>query len=307
MIMRHRKLFAATFVFALLGWVPAWAPAWAEEVKIKQGPLTLNGELTIAKDKSLKDGIVLLVHGTLAHNAMDTIKNLAGTLNERGVSTLAVNLSLGLDDRHGMYDCKVPHRHHHLDALGEIGLWVKWLKEKVAGDITLFAHSRGGNQATRYATETADPGIKRLVLLAPATFDAKAAAAGFERTHKQPLAAVLAKAEALVKAGKGAEMMPKVGLLYCPEADAAAATFVSYYKPDPRFDTPSILKELKVPALVVAGGKDTVVRGLPERVKPMADGKRLSFGLVGDADHFFLDLYAEDVADLIEKFLSPGT
>ena len=112
---------------------------------------------------------------------------------------------------------------------------------------------------------------------------------------------------ALVKAGKGNQMMAKTGILYCPGADVAAATFVSYYNPDPRFDTPAILGELKVPALVVASGKDTVVKGLPERIKPMVDGKRLQFGLVGDADHFFLDLYAEDVADFIEKFLSPGT
>jgi pimeloyl-ACP methyl ester carboxylesterase len=301
--MRHCKLFVVALAAALLSWLPAKA----EEVKLKQGGLTLNAELTLADGKALRDGIVLMVHGTLAHNAMDTIKNLADVLKERGISTLAVNLSLGLDDRHGMYDCKVPHRHKHLDAIGEIGHWVKWLQAKGAGEITLFAHSRGGNQATRYATEAADPGIKRLVLLAPATFDAKAAADGFQRTHKRPLAEALAKAEALVKAGKGAELMSKAGLLYCTQADVAAATFVAYYKPDPRFDTPSILHKLKVPALVVAGGKDTVVRGLPERVKPMADGKKLSLGVVGDADHFFLDLYAEDVADFIEKFLSPGT
>ena len=269
----HRcKLFAAALVLSSLAFSSLhWAPAQAEEV---------NGELRSASGKALKDGVVLLVHGTLAHNAMDTIKNLATVLGERGFSTLSVNLSFGVDDRHGMYDCKVAHRHHHLDALKEIGLWVKWLNAKGAGDITLFGHSRGGNQTARYAAETADPGIKRLVLLAPATWDAKSAAAGFERTHKHPL-------------GDG--------------LTALAATFVSYYKPDPRFDTPSILKEIKVPVLVVAGGKDTVVKGLPERVKPMADGKRIRFGVVPDATHFFLDLYAEDVADFIEKFLSPAS
>jgi pimeloyl-ACP methyl ester carboxylesterase len=290
----------------LLGFMLAM-PAKADEVTLKHGGLTLNGELTLADGKTLTDGVVLMVHGTLAHNAMDTIRNLAEVLIERGFSTLAVNLSLGLDNRHGMYDCKTPHRHKHLDAVAEIGAWFAWLKEKGAGDVTLFGHSRGGNQAARFATETGNPKLRRLVLLAPATYDAAAAAQGFERAHKRPLADVLAEADAMVAAGRGAEMMTGAGLLYCPGADVSADSFVSYYKPDPRRDTPSLLKELKVPALVVAGGKDTVVKGLPDRVGPMADGKHLVFGVVGDADHFFLDLYAEDVADFMEEFLSPGS
>lgn len=302
---RHSRILAIVSTMAVL--VLGATALRADEVKIKSGGHALNAMLTVADGKALKDGVVLMVHGTLAHNGMDTIKNLAGVLNERGLSTLAINLSLGVDDRHGMYDCKVAHRHKHLDALAEIGAWFTWLRDKGAGDVTLFGHSRGGNQAARFAAEVGDPALKRLVLMAPATWNAEAAAAGFERAHKRPLAAVLSEAEARVKAGKGAEMMAGTGLLYCAGADVAAASFVSYYKPDPRFDTPAILAELKLPVLVVAGGKDTVVRGLPERVGPMADGKRLSFGVVADADHFFLDLYAEDVADLIEEFLSPAS
>jgi len=281
--------------------------ASADEVTLDHDGLTLNGELTLADGKSLMDGVVLMVHGTLAHNDMDTIRNLAEVLNERGFSTLAINLSLGVSDRHGMYDCKTPHRHKHLDAVAEIGAWFDWLKQKGAGDVTLFGHSRGGNQAARFATEVGNPKLRRLALLAPATFDAEAAAKGFERGHKRPLADAMAEAQALVAASKGAEMMKGMGVLYCPGADVTAESFVSYYTPDPRRDTPSLLKELKIPALVVAGGKDTVVRGLPDRVGPMADGKHLHFGVVDDADHFFLDLYAEDVADHMEEFLSPGS
>ena len=62
-----------------------------------------------------------------------------------------------------------------------------------------------------------------------------------------------------------------------------------------------------MPVLVIAGGKDNVVKGLPEAVEPMANGKLISFSLVDDADHFFLDLFAEDVADVMEEFLSLGS
>jgi len=301
--MMHRKFLCLLALLAVVGYQPV---AGAEEVRIEHGGLTLNGELGLADGKAMKDGIVLLVHGTLAHNGMDTIKNLTAVLNERGFSTLAVNLSLGIDDRHGMYDCKVAHRHKHLDAVDEIGAWFDWLQGQGVGDVALFGHSRGGNQVARFATERGHAKLVRLVLLAP-SLGGGASPAGFERTHGRPLADAMAEADAMVKAGKGDEMLKGIGLLYCPGADVAASSFVAYYTPDPRSDTSTILPEVKVPTLVVAGGKDTVVRGLPERVGPMADGKALVFGVVDDADHFFLDLFAEDVADYMEEFLSPGS
>ncbi len=297
-----RRLSAALLVgLALLA-----TPAAAEKVKIKHAGLTLNGKLELAGGKTLADGLILLLHGTLAHNDMDTIANLASTLNGRGHSTLAVNLGLGVDDRHGMYDCNATHKHKHLDALDELGAWFEWLKSKGAGKVVLLAHSRGGNQAARFAAERGHALLDRLVLMAPATWSADAQAAGFQRAHGKPLADVLKQADALVKAGKGAEVMAKVGILYCPGADVTAATFVSYYAPDPRMDTPSFLKEIKVPTLVVAASNDTVVVGLPDKVKPMADGKKLRLAVVDGADHFFLDLFAEDVADQVEKMLKGG-
>ena len=79
--------------------------------------------------------------------------------------------------------------------------------------------------------------------------------------------------------------------------------FFSYYQKDSRFDTPSILDELSIPALIIAGGNDQIVQDLISRVKNIADGRQVYLGVVEDADHFFLDLYAEDAADFIEPFL----
>jgi len=310
-LLKKRSRYAVSGFFAFVGFVLAgWFGASsceAEEIKIKHAGLALNAEFQLAEDKTLEDGVVLLVHGTLAHNGMDTIRNLAEVLKERGFNTLAINLSLGIDDRHGMYDSKTPSRHKHLDALDEIAAWLDWLKSKGVGDVVLFGHSRGGNQVARFLSEKGDNKISRGVLLAPATWNAERAANGFKRSHGKPMADVLAKAEGLLRADKGGEMLTKTGILFCKRADVTAASFVSYYRPDPRFNTPTILEESKVPVLVIAGGKDNVVKGLPEAVEPMANGKLISFGLVDDADHFFLDLFAEDVADVMEEFLSLGS
>ncbi len=279
----------------------------AEEVRIKNSGMTLNARLTLANGKTLKDGVVLMVHGTLAHNEMDTIRNLNAVLVERGMNTLAINLSLGIDDRHGPYDCAVTHRHRHDDAIAEITAWMAWLHGRGSGPVVLFGHSRGGNQTAQYAANKPDPLLKRLVLMAPATWDRGRAAKNFEKRQKMPLAGALTKARSLVKSGRGDDVMSSAGLLYCTDADATANSFLGYYEPDLRFDTPTVLKQIAVPTLVVAAGKDTVIRGLPEMVKPQADGKRLHFAVVDDAGHFFLDLYAEDVADLMEEFLGIGS
>ncbi|MEQ8226529.1 MAG: alpha/beta hydrolase [Rhodospirillales bacterium] len=291
--------------FVVLTFV-ASSPAWAEDIRIKPGDFTLNAQLDMAEGKSLQDGVVLIVHGTLAHNDMDMLSNLRQVLNDRGLNTLAINLSLGIDDRHGMYDCKTPHRHRHLDALDEIDAWMDWLKVKGAGPVVLFGHSRGGNQAARFAAERGHGLLNKLVLLAPATWDREKAAAGFEKSHDRPLTPDLKTAQAMVQAGKGMEMMAKPGLLYCPDAQVSALSFDSYYRPDPRFDTPSVLGDIKVPVLVVAGSNDTVIKDLPAKMADKTDGKQITFQVVDGADHFFLDLFAEDVADHMEAFLADG-
>ncbi len=278
----------------------------AEEVTIPFRGMTLNANLEMADGKTFKDGTILITHGTLAHNKMEIIATLQRLLNERGFNTLAINLSLGLDNRHGMYDCKVTHRHKHSNAVREIGAWVSWLYAQGSSKIVLVGHSRGGNQTARFAAERGHPLLRHLVLMAPATWDLAAAAEAFKRRHGRPLAELLAPARALVEAGKGAQVMPGVGLLYCPGADVTAESFTSYYAADARFDTPSILGEIKLPTLVVAARGDTVVPNLAARIKPIADGKRLRFALIDGADHFFLDLFAEDIGDQVETLLKGG-
>ena len=81
--------------------------------------------------------VLLMTHGTLAHNKMEIMATLQTLFAERGLSSLAISLSLGLDDRTGMYDCATPHRHRHADALGEIGAWLRWLKEQGAEPVSL--------------------------------------------------------------------------------------------------------------------------------------------------------------------------
>jgi alpha/beta superfamily hydrolase len=58
--------------------------------------------------------------------------------------------------------------------------------------------------------------------------------------------------------------------------------------------------------LVIAGSEDDTVKGLVEKTQPLADGKRVQLKVVDGADHFFRDLYAEDVADAVQAMLDGG-
>lgn len=278
--------------------------AVAEDVSLKSPDgLSLNANLQLADGKTIADGIVLLTHGTLAHHKMELIVTLQRLLAEHDISSLAPTLSLGLDNRTGMYDCKVPSTHKHSDAMVEIGLWLAYLKGQGAHDIVLAGHSRGGNQTAWFAARENDPEVTNIVLLAPATWNADAMAKGFEKSHHQALTKVFAAAQAKIDAGQGAELMKGVGVLYCPGADVTAESFISYYENDDRMHTPTLLPMIEKPILVIAGTQDKVVKGLIEAVEPMADGEKIQLVVVEDAGHLFLDFYAEDAADAIAEFI----
>ncbi len=79
--------------------------AQAEEVTNAYNKLTLNANLELAEGKTLQNGVVLIVHGLLAHNKMEIVETTQQALLENGLNSLAINLGLGIDNRHGFYDC----------------------------------------------------------------------------------------------------------------------------------------------------------------------------------------------------------
>jgi pimeloyl-ACP methyl ester carboxylesterase len=295
------RIAALTLAIALLGPAPA---LFAEEVELEYQGLTLNGNLEQVEGNWPQGPLLLMTHGTLAHNQMEIMATLQQLFAERGLSSLAITLSLGLDDREGMYDCATPHRHRHADALGEIGAWLHWLKEQGAERVALLGHSRGGSQTARFAADTNDPAITAVVLIAPQVWADGYAAADYEKRYQTDLAPLLAQAQAKIDAGEPDAMLGPIDFIYCEDTQASAAAFVSYNSDDPRMDSPSLIPSIQAPVLVIAGSADTVVEGLVERTEPLAGGERVQLLVIDGADHFFRDLYAEEVADAVEELLA---
>lgn len=289
-------------LFALALLLPGHAAA--ENVSLRHQGLTLNANLEMAPGKTMKDGVILMTHGTLAHGRMEIMAALQETMKARGYNSLSINLSYASDNRaYAMYDCAQPHAHKHADAVGEIGAWIDWLKTKGTARIALLGHSRGGNQTAWYAAGKPDAAVKAVVLLAPDAWTAHYLAKDYRSRFGQELGPVLAKAKAAVKSGKGATPITKTGLLYCKDAQATAASLVSYHGFDSRMDTFKQLHKMRLPVLVIAGSADDVTPGVAEKVKPLADGQHVSLVSIEGADHFFRDLYAEEAADAIGNFL----
>lgn len=274
----------------------------ANEITLPSQGLTLNAELTIATGKSISDGVILMTHGALAHRDMESLVYLRKLLKERGYNTLAINLSLGLNNRHGMYDCQRTQYHRNDDAVVEIGLWLDWLGKHGATRVTLLGHSRGGAQTALYAAEHHDALVKNVVLMASAIKENTDAHAYQQRYH-QTLAPLLQKARQLVRAGKGQTVLAHIGLMTCTDTAASADAFVSYYGQSLNLDTPSLLPRIPVPTLIVVAGDDHVVVGLDKKVAPLVDGKRIRMTVVAGSDHLFRDLYADDAVEAIDTFL----
>lgn len=273
----------------------------AEEVTLKHNDIELRADYNLAEGKTAKDGVVLMLHGTLAHNRMEIVQTMSDLLNEEGVNTLTVNLGYGLDKRaEGMLDCAIEHTHKHEDAITEVQLWMDWLKEQGAEKVTLWGHSRGGNQIAWYASENDSDMIDKVVLVAPATWDATKSSSGYEERYGKPLADIMGEAETLIADGKGSEIMAVPGFVYCQDAKATAESIVSYYKDDERKDTPTVLAKVSKPVMVFIGSEDDVVADLPEKLEAKSQDN-VQVTTIDGADHFFLDLYAEDVvAGMIE-------
>lgn len=282
---------------ALAGSIACAPLAFAEEVTLQYQGLTLNANLNLSEDTGFEK-VILITHGTLAHNGMEIISTWQDLLADEGYTTLAINLSLGLDNRHGMYDCATPHNHKHTDAVTEISAWVDWLKSKGTESVILGAHSRGGNQTAWYSNTTADPVVKAQILVAPQTWSADYDQENYKQRYKQELTQLLAEAKTL----PADKMMLKTDFIYCEDTQVSAASFINYYTPDERFDTPTLLKTTSMPTLVFIGSEDKTVKQLGDKMAAISNDKVSSVEVEG-ADHFFRDLYMDEVIEGTLEFL----
>lgn len=289
------------FTILTLLFITVCSTSQAQEIQLPYNNLTLIGNLEMAPQHKLSDGVILMTHAGLGHSAMETMASLQSLFREQGYTSLAITLSLNIDKRHGMFDCKSTHRHLYADATKEIDAWVSWLEQQAVHNIILFGHSRGGSQTAYYAAEHDQPDIKAVVLLAPDTRETNSAQVYQRRYHKS-LQKVLSQAQALIKAKQGDSVMQHTDFLYCPDTSVTAATFDSYYGSDPHLDSSLMIRKIVKPTLIMLAGQDSIVIN-NDKLRELAGLKNVHVNEVEDANHFFRDLNADEAVEKIIRFL----
>lgn len=278
--------------------------ASAEEVRREHIGLALLGNLEVPAGKRIEGApVALIVHGSLAHHGMEIVTELQSRLKAQGVTSLAITLSLGLDARRGMLDCTVEHDHRASDAVEEISAWIDWLKERKAASVHLVGHSRGAQQVAQYAAGEPDDAMGRIVLVAPPTDTPAEAAARYREAYGADLDQVLAGATKLVQDGEEDTILDLPGFLSCKPARVTAAAAIDYYDPERKRAASGLLASIKQPVLVVAGSADHVSPEVAARVAAAKPGPHVTIETIDGADHFFRDLFADDLAEKVAGFL----
>ncbi len=275
----------------------------AGEVLTQHKGLTLNAQLALAAGKSFDDGVVLIVHGFLAHKRMEVISTAQQSLLDSGYSSLAINLGLGIDNRQGFHGCDRPHRHVQDDAVNEISAWVAWLRSKGASEITLMGHSSGANQALVYSIDALDPEVKRLVLLASGTAGTRYSRDQYEQRFNVEFKQFIASLEKALAEGNGDALMT-IDWNSCPRADTTPRSFLSYYSYDNRFARfKENLGRTRIPVLVILGSLDELQPNKAEILSAVGDRNSVRVMMIEGADHFFRDFNIDEAMEALIEFI----
>ncbi len=302
--MRKAARWLQTLVFMLA--ILPFGRAMAEEVKIEHQGLDVLANLDMAPGRSLKgDGAVILLHDSLGHHRMELIAALQELLHARGINSLAITLSLGLNARRGMYDCGLEQDHRNEDAREELQSWVNWLKEKGAGSVMLAGQGRGGAQVAYYLTREPDKVVKKAVLIAPLAQTFSNAGGEYEERFRRPLQPALAEAERHMAEDQANQLMESVAFLQCPQARVTAGAFIDYYGDNPNLYTPSLVPSIKMPTLIAVGDADPLGQELSAAISGIpTDTSHITQAVISGADSQFRDIAADHLADRMKSFLT---
>ncbi len=294
-------------ILALAGLFAALSPGkgQAEEVFRDYLGLELSANLVTVPGKSLKsEGVVLLVHDTLGHGRIELMAALQDDFRDLGLNSLSITLGLGLDKRHGMFNCSLEQDHRHEDAIDEIAGWVQWLKEKGATTVIVAGHGRGANQVALYAINRSDKVVKRVVLMAPLMQTEEKAEAEYRARFGKPLRPELAKAEELVANEEGNHLVNVPGFLNCEHARVTAGAFADYYGTNAKFKTTNLLQSIRLPVLIAVGDADPNLGEIKADETEFAALKNVTLAVIPGADQDFRDLAADELAKKIKEFIA---
>ena len=248
-----------------------------------------------------KKSVFLIVHGTRAFNEMEIIKKISQSIHDEGYDVLSINLSYGVSARNSNFlSCDIEHRHNEHSSVGEIIKWYEYLLSLKYHEINFLGHSRGAFNITQAASLIENKLIK-LYLLAP-VIDTYAGTSEYYRTiHNLPYDDVINSDEEFMISDR----YPPINFLFCENAKVSASTFRSYldfsrtkHKYPFTFDILELLEDIDSQVIIFSGTEDEILLD-NYKILTNIDKPNISHHIIEGGDHFFRDIYLDDVIDII--------
>lgn len=230
----------------------------------------------------------LIVHGFLQTHEFPVIRRLEEGIRDNGWTVLAPTLTLGVTHRRQSLACEAIHTHTMAEVGNEIDAWVKWLKRRHKGPITLIGHSFGSVEALAYLSGQPDPAINGFIGVSIVE--------GRLKLTERETAKLITRMRAAVKIG--APRMTTHQFSFCQKYQATPASLLSYLEWTPKRVLDAAAR-LPMPNLFIMGGRDDRLgNGWVDQLR-----KRNRVEVIEGANHFMDGEHEFDLLDTVLKEL----
>ena len=247
--------------------------------------------------------IVVILHGTRGHKKLELIQTLSERFSDSNIDTLSMNLSYGITNRNDDFlPCNIIHDHLNSHSISEIKLWFDFIKQKNKYEkIILLGHSRGGLNMAQFYSSLSDDNkkiISKVIMLAPISDEYLDI---IERIKNDSLI------QKIKNNSIGDDQVIKIDFMSCNNAEVKYVTYKDYTHITntdigSRGSLIGLLNSFSVRTLIVTASDDDITPNTYERVSSI-DNRYINVVQIDDADHFFRDLYFDDMFDAILEFI----
>ena len=260
--------------------------------------IILNANLS---ENSQNNSVYMIVHGTRGFKTMEIIKSLEEKIILNGHDVLSINLSYGITDRNDSFlSCDIEHTHNEHESVREIMSWYQYLLSKNYKKITFVGHSRGGFNIVQ-ASELIDNKDIELHLLAPIIDTYKGTRDYYMLEHNLPYDQIIQNNDEYIIS----ERHPPINFLFCENAQVSSSTFKSYLDFTEKisnypftFNILKLLNETNNKVSIYSGSADEILLDSYKMFDSL-NKENINQYIIDDGDHFFRDIYLDDVIDLM--------
>ena len=261
--------------------------------------ISLSGNLLSNQEN---ESIFLILHGTRGYKGMEIITSLAERLYEEGHDTISINLSYGINNREDTFlSCDIKHNHVEHESISEIITWYNYLLLKGYKEINFIGHSRGAFNIVQSLALLGNENKVTSYLLAPVVDTYEGTKAYYENELNIPYDSIINSNDNFFISDK----YSNINFLFCQDAVVSSGTFKSYLdfseKADQypfTFGILDLLDKMESQITIISGTDDEILLDSYKRFANI-DKNNIKFIAIDGGDHFFRDLYLDEVIDII--------